>query len=172
MKKIAELTKEQIRELVANVETLREQFSKRIQDGEMFWLEEKLDCIKSGCSDWSIGFYNRNYISVGDGREFVDGVLASIRSFGSSDKLERLAQHCDRLKSTNLFGHYVEKLADCYLKEEIKPICDYVEDLNYKLYLHEVTPEMDDYLDIFAEDIADYIFDEDNKILYTPSRVA
>lgn len=172
MKKIAELTKEQIRDLVANVETLREQFGERIRESEMFWIEEKLDCIKSGCSDWSIGFYNQNFLSVGDSHEFVDGVLASIRAFGSSDKLERLVQHCDRLMHTNLFDHYVEKLADCYLEEEIKPICDYVEDIEYKLYLHEVTPEMDDYLEMFAEDIADYIFDEDNKILYTPSRVA
>ena len=68
----------------ADVDTLRHILSinnKLAQDveddfieSEMYYINDIMDEIRGACYDWSIGFYNRNYINIKDGGAFLDGL--------------------------------------------------------------------------------------------------
>ena len=68
----------------ANVDTLKNILSinnKLAQDveanfieSEMYYINDIMDEIRGACSNWSIGFYNHNYINIKDGGAFLDGL--------------------------------------------------------------------------------------------------
>lgn len=70
MKKFKELTIEQLTEIVNRSKKLRDELDEYIQDCEMCWISEKLSVLKPSLKDWSIGFFNQNYITVKDWHDF------------------------------------------------------------------------------------------------------
>lgn len=82
-KNITELTNEELKIVFESNEILRQEVEDDMEDSEMYWINQYLKCFKSSLSNWSIGFYNRNFITIKDGAEyeFLQNILEAQRSF-------------------------------------------------------------------------------------------
>ena len=135
-----------------------------------FFLDDKLRCFKGVELDYEIGVYNRNYFKLADEEygkcyDFLCGVEESIGSFGSTEKLSRLAKQCRKLVCNNLFCHKVKQLCELYYEEELAPIVKFVEDCNYAIYCKDdKNTQLLDYVDLFWEDYGDEFYMEDGEI--------
>ncbi len=167
MKKFSELTDEQLVSIVKNSKKMRDEFCEYIQDTEMSWIGDKLDCVRDSLSDYSIGYYDRNYINVRDYESFVDGVAQSSEWYGASDKLEKKLAQCQKLVGTNLFEYHAEQLKELWLKEELQSMCDFVEDICCKISNGDIDSK-DDYFECFIESYSDYLYDETAQTYYEP----
>lgn len=169
MKKFNELSREEFCNVVKNSEELCEELFRLISDTESDFFEEKLSVINKGLSDWSVGSCNNNFLLVGDAFAFLEGVKDSIESYGSSDKLKKAVNHCTKLENTNLFEFQVKKLSELYLKEELQPICDYIDGCYEETHGYREFGELvGDYLDILLDHVGEYLYDEENKCYYVP----
>ena len=169
MKKFNELSREEFCNIVKNSEELCEELFRHISDAEMYFIGEKLSTIDKGLRNWSVGSCNNNFLLVGDASAFLEGVKDSIESYGGSDKLKKAVNHCTKLENTNLFEFQVKKLSELYLKEELQPICDYIDDCYEETHGYgEFGKLIGDYLDIFLDYVGEYLYDEGNKCYYVP----
>ncbi|HGM3195536.1 TPA: hypothetical protein ACKOIF_000912 [Clostridioides difficile] len=71
MKKIADLNKEELKIIWEKNSQLREDVRKACEDNDMYWIDEILCNLNKSLTDWSIGFYNNNYIKIGDNHKFL-----------------------------------------------------------------------------------------------------
>ena len=171
MKKFKDLSIAELTQIVNRSEKLRDELDNYIQDCEMYWISERLACLKESLSDWSIGFYNQNYIRVRDYHTFLDCVIESKRRYGASDRMEKLISLCDKLRSSNLFEYYAKKLKTMYLEDELQSICKYVEDCGYELYQGKVGEKCESYLECFFDAYEDYLYDEQTETYYKPTKL-
>lgn len=164
MKTINDFTFEQQAQIVVKNDSLRDMFEQYLQECEMDYLSDKLDCIKNSLSDWCIEFYGRTYICVKDYYSFCLGVETSGKSYGLSDRLEKLLSKCFKLHlaKSNLFEYYAEKLADLFVEDEFKPTIDWVENIGISLYHHEMPEDAEDTFICFLENnyLKGYFFDD------------
>lgn len=173
MKKFSQLTEQEQIQLLKRDENLRNKLDNYVQDCEMDWLSDKLACVKPGLSDWEYGFYNRNFYRLGDLDKFVEGVQKSIYNFGSTDKLKRLADQCEKLQYTNLYEHHVKKLASLYFEEEIDMIVEYTENVCYKIYCNDIESVCaDGYLEPFFDNLSEYLINEETNTYYKPCKIS
>jgi hypothetical protein len=172
MKKFNELSREEFCNIVKNSKELCEKLYECISDIEMNFIGEKLSTIDKGLRNWSVGSCNNNYLLVGDASAFLDGVKDSIEFYGGSDKLMKAVNHCTKLEDTNLFEFQVKNLSEIYLKEELQPICDYIDDCYDETHGYgEFGKLIGDYLDTFLDYVGEYLYDEENKHYYTPTAI-
>ena len=142
MRALNSLPNDELLKAIYSSEELSEMLDEYIQETEMGWLNDKLDCFKS-CVDCSIGFYNRNYFRVEDYNWFLEGVYKSIRSFGATEKLEKLYYQCEKLRGTNLFEYKINQLAELYFKEELQSIIEHTEDVSYQISCKDMNLDFD-----------------------------
>ncbi|EGT4582865.1 hypothetical protein QRX12_15445 [Clostridioides difficile] len=71
MKKIANLNKEELKIIWEKNSQLREDVRKACEDNDMYWIDEILCHLNKSLDDWSIGFYNDNYIKIEDNHKFL-----------------------------------------------------------------------------------------------------
>ena len=171
MKKFTEMNLQEIEQIVNRSKELRDQLESYIQECEMDFISDKLFPVKNSLSDWSIGFWDQNYINVKDYHDFVAGVRSSVKSFGCSDRLEKLLSQCEKLEGTNLFFHQVRLLKTMWLEDEIQSICKYVEDAGFELYLGKVGEKSRDYLEGFIMIYENYLYDEETETIYKPTKL-
>lgn len=171
MKKFKELTIEQLTEIVNRSKKLRDELDEYIQDCEMIWISEKLSVLKPSLKDWSIGFFNQNYITVKDWHDFLDCVIDSAKTYGASDRMEKLISKCDKLRSSNLFEYWAKQLKQVYFEDELQSICKYVEDCSYELYGGSVGEKCESYLECFFDAYTDYLYDESTETFYKPMKL-
>ena len=74
-----------------NILSINNKLAQDVEDdfieSEMYYISEIMDEIRGACYDWSIGFYNHNYINIKDGGVFLDGLENIQKKFGLlSDK--------------------------------------------------------------------------------------
>lgn len=171
MKKFCEMNLQKFEQIINRSKKLRDELGDYIQESEMDFISDKLFPVKSSLKDWSIGFYNQNFVTVKDYHEFVSGVRSAAKSFGCSDRLERLLSQCEKLEGTNLFYHHARLLRDMWLEDEIQSIVKYVEDACYELYCGEIGEKTRDYLECFQEIYSDYLYDEETETIYNPHKL-
>ena len=171
MKKFKDLSIAELTQIVNRSKNLRDELSDYIQNSEMSWIDEKLAIMESSLSDWSVGFFNQNYISVKDWYSFLDCVKDSAKYFGASDRMEKLICRCDKLRGTNLFEYYAKKLKTVYFEDELQSICKYVEDCSYELYQGAVGEKCESYLECFFDAYEDYLYDEETDTYYKPTKL-
>lgn len=119
-------------------EELRDKLYDCIHDSEFYYLNNKLDCFSFSCADWSIGTYNSNFLRIKDSSEFLSCVQNSISKFGCSDYLQKMVDHAEKLRGTNLFEHYVKVVGSIYLQEELQATCDWLEDISFTIYCKDI----------------------------------
>ncbi len=140
--------------LIYKSKELTERLDERIQESEMDYISDLLGSFSFSVADWSIGFYNQNYIDVKDDLGFLESVEEMIDVYSGSEKLLSLASQARKLwnRDSNLFSYIVKKLCS-EVYEMLKGICDFVENLCYKTYCKEEDDSLLDYLD-------DWIFED------------
>lgn len=148
MKKLATFPVRNILEKIYGSDKLRRDFDEYIQNVENDYLADICNLFR-GC-DYSIGFFNRNYISPRDNSEFLDGAAAVVDSFGGSEALEKAVRHAEGLRGSNLFGWACQKVASALL-DWVDMLCDGVEKVSLKIDRGEVDGDTLDYAEYFAE---------------------
>lgn len=108
-----------------------------------FECREMLEPYLKGCSDWSIGIYNNNYIEISDKDDFLEAVGQHIRALATTDKVIKAYNKCQKLKqaNSNLFGYTVENELRGAVLDEINQTAKYYEDLSYQVYCKEIANE-------------------------------
>ena len=167
MKALNTLPDKEILKAIYSSQELSETLREYIQDTEIYWLDEKLNCFKSGI-DYSIGFYNHNYFHVVGYNGFLEGVYKSIRSFGATEKLEKLYYQCEKLRGTNLFDYKINQLAKLYFEEELQSIIKHVEDVTYQIHCKDMNLDFD--LECFAYNRLEGIYVNDKGELLSIKR--
>lgn len=142
--KLLDLKPEQFLAVVYTSKKLTEELNQRIYDAfNDFDCPEMLKPYLKGCRDWSIGLYNRNYLTVSDTDDFLEAVGQHIQALATTDKVIKAYNKCQKLKqaNSNLFGYTVEnELRDAVL-DEINQTAKYYEDLSYQVYCKETANE-------------------------------
>lgn len=164
--RLKDLSNEEILKRILDSDKLRERFDLAVQESEMDYINEILRCFNARCAEWSIGPYNRNYFRCKDASEFVYQAREMADMYIASDKTLKVLDHAEKLRGTNLFEHYADKLADCIESD----LCEYakgIEDLSYDIYCRKSTPVLLDFCEMFAEwGIDDVMIDEEDEKLY------
>lgn len=142
--KLLDLKPEQFLAVVYTSKKLTEELNQLIYDAfNDFDCPEMIRPYLKGCSDWSIGLYNSNYLTVGDTDDFLEAVGQHIKALATTDKVIKAYNKCQKLKqaNSNLFGYTVEnELRDAVL-DEINQTAKYYEDLSYQVYCKETANE-------------------------------
>ena len=171
MKKFSEMNLNEFEQIVNRSKELRDKLDDYIQECEMDYISDKLFPVKNSLQDWSIGFYNHNFVTVKDYHDFVSGVRSSVKSFGCSDRMESLLSQCEKLEGTNLFYHHARLLREMWFEDEILSVVKFVEDASYELYCGSVGEKTRSYLECFVELYSDYLYDQENETFYRPSKL-
>lgn len=149
MKRITTFNEKAILNFIFSSKKLSEKLKDYIYNTEFDYINEKLDCFDG--VDYSIGLYNRNYLTIKNSQKFINGVSESIYKFGCSNKLDKLYKQCEKLRYTNLFEYMCKKLCAVYYKEEIETICNDVERLLGDIDNNKFSPILLDYVEYFAD---------------------
>lgn len=161
--RLKDLPADEILERVLESDKLREKFEAAVQEYEMGYISDILDCFGTRCADYSIGIYNRNYFYCTDASEFVCRAREMADMYGASEKTLKVLARAEKLRGTNLFEHYADKLAECVESD----LCEYaraIEDLSYDIDCRNATPTLLDYCRWFAEcAIGDEMIGEDGE---------
>lgn len=171
MKKFSEISLEELEKIVNRSKELRDKLEDYIQECEMNWISEKLGKIKPSLRDWSVGFYNQNFISVKDYEDFLDCIIDYKKTFGCSDRMEKKIPHCEKLRGTNLFEYNCKQLEEMFMEDEIESVCKYVEDCGMEMYYKKVGDKCRHYLEMFFEVYDDYLYDEETETFYKPTKL-
>lgn len=171
MKKIGEMNLQEFETIVNRSKVLRDKLDNFIQEEELDFIREKLSKVKNSLSNWTIGFFERNFVTIKDYDDFVSGVRDYVDCYGSSEKLEKLLSQCEKLAGTNLFRHHANLLKELWMDEEINSIVKYVEDASMELYCGKVGEKSHDYLEQFVYNIEDWIFDDETGTFYKPTKL-
>lgn len=164
--KLKDLTNEEILSHILNSDELRTRFDDAVQESEMNYVNDIIGCFNRRCARWSIGPYNHNYFECTDASEFVYCAREMVDMYGASRKTLKVIAHAEKLRGTNLFEYYADKLADC-IEADLCEICRGIEDISYDIYCRKETDVLLDYIDCFAEWLFDdVIVDEDDDTMY------
>lgn len=166
MKKLVSLSDKEILKYILNSNELSDRFEKRICDCEMWYLEDKINCFKSGSIKYCYGAYNNNnYFKVVDNFEFLNGVQNCINMFGASLIVENKFKQCKKLVESNLFEYHIKELARLFFREEILKDIEYLEDISYKITNKEYDNQLlIDRVDEFTSEIEDVYVNSENKL--------
>ena len=153
MKNLSELSTSELLNVIEDNETLSNRLYELIEQSSMDWVSEKLEILSNSLKDWSIGFYNYNFLDVVDYEKFVDSLVEYKGIFGQSDRADKLLSHCLKLRWSNLFDYYAEMLKDLILDEEFNSETD----IDYN--------NMEYYTEIYADQFDDYLINDDGEII-------
>lgn len=164
--KLKDLPTEEILKRIYESDTLREKFDSAVQDSDMNYINDILSHFNARSANWSIGPYNRNYFCCKDASEFVYCAREMTDMYSASEKTLKVLDHVEKLRGTNLFEHYADKLAGC-IESDLCEIVKGIEDMSYDIYCRKVTPVLLDFCEWFAEwAIDDVLIDEDDERMY------
>jgi hypothetical protein len=156
MKNLSELSTKQLLSVIEENQTLQDKLYQLIEDSAMYWVNEKLSCIRDSLKDWSIGFYQYNFIDIADYEMFVNSLVEYEDIFGLSDKCGKLLSQCLKLQGSNLFEYFAEKLKELILDEEFNTETDM--DYNNKEMLEH-------YAETYSDQFDDYFIEDDGNIV-------
>jgi len=173
--RITELNTEAQKQLFRNNEFLQGQTSEFYQEMTMDWVSDYLDIFKHNLSDWSIGFFQRNYIKVKDESRFIHDMKTFVYNFGMSESdTELVNKYNIRLNEIELMEN---DLDDEKLDASYDEISDMYIDLKQVLisYFDELCDyTFEDLETYFLQDISDnpevyedyYIIESDLHLVY------
>ena len=163
MKKLASFDDKFILEKIYESKKLSDKFSTYIEECEMDYVHDILSCL-SGC-DYSFGICTPNWMNVKDSYDFTISVRKAINTFGGSEKIEKLLATANKLKGNNLFGYKVEQLKDAVF-DWINGICDYIENVIFKIYRKDIDDDVINYLECFIMNYLDDVYvNNENKLV-------
>ena len=174
MRKFANMTTDEVTDIISKDVSLRNILAKHIQQCEMDSIDDKLQEFENDAMDYSIDPWTHSYINVKNSDSFVAGVESSGDNYGLGEKTDELLQKCKNLRGTNLYDFWVQRLCQSYFNEEIKPSLDFIEESGYELSCgkgdignaekYYIDNLVDNYLGVF-------LWDEETETYYVPNKV-
>lgn len=125
---VEELSKEELVKVFKANARLQEAVYEDMVDSEMFWISEQLNYIKDSLHNWSIGVYNRNYISVKDIDGFIDGLIEmdkEVPLFEDTKQIFEVERMKNELYNKNCYDEDYEE-AEKELKDAIEDLAQEV----------------------------------------------
>ena len=170
MKYINQLTNNEKRELIENNSALANMVYDDMIENEMYFISEQLNYIAPGLRDYSIGSYNRNYMTVGNSVKFLDGLEELQKCYCTlpddiNDEIKRVSAARDRFYLMDYNNKNYDML-DAWIDEKAQYFADCITNY-FSSYLDPTHGDMVDYfIEFYADERMDESFYIDNGILY------
>lgn len=171
MKYIHELTDNEKRELIESNDTLASMVYDDMIDGEMYFISEQMEYIRSGCNDWRIGANNYNYITVSDTERFLWGLEELQKTFctlpdAMQPEINRVLAALNRCLYKDMSCDNYNRLS-IWLDEKAQYFADCIADY----FTRCLDPSRDDmisyFLDFYADErMGESCFIDDDGALY------
>ena len=160
MKFIYQLTDNEKRELIENNSALANMVYDDMIESEMYFITEQLNYIAPGLRDYSIGAYNRNYLTVGNSVKFFDGLEKLQEIYctlpdAMQPEIDRVFAARERFYSMN-YNNTNYDLLDSWLDEKAQYFADRI----CKYFSACLDPSRDDMIDYFLSFYVDERMDE------------
>ena len=135
-------------------------------ESTMFWVSEQLNIFKKSLKDWSVGFYNQNYLKIKDEKQFIY-VCQEIKNwYGFSEENEKLLndiiEWIENEKNERLNNYYdiLESKADQLKVMMLKHFDNVTEiEIQYLIYHSDLMIENNQFEEM-------YILNDDYTIIY------
>jgi len=133
-KYLKDLNNEELIKVFHANQKLRNDIYEDMVETEMHYISEQLNYLEDGLRDWSIGIYNRNYISVSDPDKFIealDDVERAIPILTDNDKskLKEALELREKCRNAEMYSdEYYE------LKDELEEVADELANLVTKRF--------------------------------------
>lgn len=171
MKRIGNLTIDELEKVFDANDKLQKDVADDYEESQMDYISDILDDLRSSLTDYSIGFYQHNFICYNNERDLFSAALQACKDYGflpdkTAARIDYYLSRCDVLdmmdydnKHYTELSEYIENAADetaRTIEHEFNILTDYSEN---------------DLLDYFKEFYADERMDgdyyiDDNYILY------
>ena len=173
---LSELSLDELKKVYDSNSKLQQNVQEDIEESVMYWISEYLNCFRNSLSDWSIGFYQHNYIRVREGSEkqFLEGLLTAQKDYGFlkdefTPKIEKLIEDYNKLEEL----YYDNEMEEEYnkLEEETEKEIRKIKDEVINQFNRHTSGDLDG-REYFAEFYADSRLNEDevyvdeNYIMY------
>lgn len=145
-KNISELSEKELTKIWEVNEKLRSKVEDDYIESEMFYISEILHCIKNSLKNWSIGFYNQNYIDIKNNYDFLNGLLEIQKDYCFLED-----------KYTNNIRKLIDEYNEFY--------CMSYDDENYERIEEEIYFKIEKIKEIFLNEINDITNHNDEEDL-------
>ena len=175
MKRITELTAEELTAVYENNKKLRERVYDSISEDSNYWVNDWLNCFDRGAVDYSLdvsGYYN--YFSVCDNGKFLEGMKEVQSSFCAiSDEWNKTIEYAYKLVNRLEYMEY--NLSDTDYDRLSGRIEELIEDIRREFYgeIRAIYDGCDDeqhqleyFLDCYVETLTDNYYVDDEYKLY------
>ena len=170
MKKyLSELTREELENVYENNYKLQYEVAEDYQERKLHYVGEILDTIKRGLKNWSIGFYNHNFIVIKDNISFLKALLDVQKSYALLD--DKYTQKIEETIAEYWRQYYTDQEDENFkddnelegwLDNKTETFADLVIDAFNNI---TTMPRLVDYfIDCYADNIADAYVDEDYRL--------
>lgn len=121
MRKILELSVEEIGKLISENEKFNEIIYDEIVENERFWIEEEIHFLVDGMINYRIDSVGRNFINIEDHEDILQGFYMIEETFSGSKKFMNQLEVCESFRyeedKDNEFIQAVETLRDIKVDE-------------------------------------------------------
>jgi len=87
---LKDLSMDELQKLIDENSKIEEMVRDRFEEDQMFWIGEYLQIFKKGLKNWSIGFYQRNYLQIGNVIDFILELDNFKNNYGLSEEMDSL----------------------------------------------------------------------------------
>lgn len=155
MKYINQLTDDEKRALIEKNSALQVMVYDDMNENESIFISEQLNYIAPGLRDYSIGPYNRNYITVGNSVKFLDGLETLQKNYCTlpddiNNEIKRVLEARERFYSMNYNNKNYDDL-DAWIDKKAQ----YFADCIAEYFTSCLDPTRDDMINYFIEFYAD-----------------
>src|SRR5690554_722766 len=101
------ITSEQLKKIYNANRIIREKVEEDYQKNTMFWISEQLNYIEESLLNWSVDYYQNNFIRVENDYKFLKGLWEMEKAIPAltekqSEELEELINKLDELEDEEL----------------------------------------------------------------------
>lgn len=133
-KYLKDLNNEELTKVFHANKKLRDNIYADMVETEMDYIGEQLDYLRDGLSDWSIGTFNRNYISVSDPDKFIEALgeverTIPILTDDDTPKLKDALELREKYRNAEMYSDEYDELED-----ELREVADELADLVAKRF--------------------------------------
>ena len=172
MKKIKNLTIEELKQVFNNNQKLQDDVLQVAQEDSCFWIQEYMNCFDGCAVDYNIG-YPGNYITIKNQYEFIQGIKELQRFYCYlSEEDEKNALYAEELiKRYNKLPYYDEKNAD-RLNLKIEELTEKVKNnllkqlVNEYNYYYDTKKLCNYFIEMYADNMTEKYYVDNNYTLY------
>jgi hypothetical protein len=172
MKKIEDLTIEELKKVFNNNVKLQNEVFDAAQDDAQYWINERLDCFPRGALECNIG-YPGDYIRVKDQEKFIQGLKQLQKDYCYfSDEDEKIISYADHLIDRYNNLPYYDDTNAARLDDRIEELITILQSNFLRILVNEYNYYYDTdnlynfFIECYSDNLIDNYYIDDNFILY------